>query len=368
MRLNLPVKIKVRHLLILFLIVTAVLGYLYRQPILSFVQERLTTLEIRTVQRVVTEEEAVIEVVEESSPAVVSVVEKTLVLDPFSGPLSQKQGIGTGFVIRKDGVILTNRHVVSDRNTEYSVVTNDGIEYRVKEIHRDTAYDLAILKVEASDLPTVALGDSDRLRVGQTVVAIGNALGRLSNTVTKGVVSGIGRGITAGSSLGGGTEQLDDVIQTDAAINPGNSGGPLLDLSSEVVGINVAMASGAENIGFAIPINLIKSAVEQFEKTGKIVRPFLGVSYYLITENVSRVQNLPQGVFVQEVVAGSAAKKAGVEAGDVITAIGGEKISEENSLARIILKYNAGDKVSLTVVRGEDTLKLSATLGSFPSQ
>ncbi|MDP1710534.1 MAG: PDZ domain-containing protein, partial [candidate division WWE3 bacterium] len=190
----------------------------------------------------------------------------------------------------------------------------------------------------------------------------------LSNTVTKGVVSGIGRGITAGSSLGGGTEQLDDVIQTDAAINPGNSGGPLLNLSSEVVGINVAMASGAENIGFAIPINLIKSAVEQFEKTGKIVRPFLGVSYYLITENVSKVQNLPQGVFVQEVVAGSAAKKAGVKAGDVITAINGEKISEGNSLARIILKYQAGDKVSLTVVRGEDTLKLSATLDSFPSQ
>lgn len=367
MRLNLPVKIRFIHLLTLFLIVTAVLGYLYRQPILSFVQERLTTLEIRTIRRVVTEEEAVIAVVDESSPAVVSIVEKTLVLDPFSGPLSQEQGIGTGFVIRKDGVVLTNRHVVSDRNAEYSVVTNDGIEYRVKEIHRDTAYDLAILKVEASDLPTVALGDSDRLKVGQTVVAIGNALGRLSNTVTKGVVSGIARGITAGSSLGGGTEQLDDVIQTDAAINPGNSGGPLLNLSSEVVGINVAMASGAENIGFAIPINLIKPVVEGFEKTGRIIRPFLGISYYLITEDEAKLRNLPQGAFVQEVVTGSGARKAGVESGDIITAIDDEKITVSNTLAKIIISYQVGDTVTLTVVRNGKTLTLTATLGEVPT-
>lgn len=360
---QLPVKIQKKHLLLIFIPILLVLGYLYRAPIFSFIQDRFPSIEIRTTQRVINEEDAVIEVVKNASPAVVSVVEKKVVLDFFSGPLSQKQGIGTGFIIRENGVILTNRHVVSDQDAEYSVVTADGTEYPVKEIHRDTAYDLAILKITATGLPTLTLGDSDQIKVGQSVVAIGNALGRFSNTVTKGIVSGIGRGITAGSSLEGDTEELDNVIQTDAAINPGNSGGPLLNLSSEVVGINVAVASGAENIGFSIPINSVKSAVEQFERTGKIIRPFLGVSYYLITEDAAKVQNLPQGAFVQEVTAGSGAAKAGVKAGDVITAIDGDSISEENSLAKIILKYKVGDRVSLTVVHDGKTITLKATLG-----
>lgn len=364
---KIKIKIKKKHLLIVFVLVLLALTYLYRLPLFSFIKDRLATLEIRTIQRVVTEEEAVMAVVRQSSPAVVSVVQSKVVLDLFSGPLSQKQGIGTGFIIRENGVILTNRHVVSDLNAEYSVVMADGTEYQVEEIHRDTAYDLAIIKIAASGLPTLILGDSDQIKVGQSVVAIGNALGRLSNTVTKGVVSGIGRGVTAGSGYGGGIEKFDDVIQTDAAINPGNSGGPLLNLSSEVVGINVAVASGAENIGFSIPINLVKSAVEQFERTGKIVRPFLGVFYYLITEDAAKVQNLPQGVFVQEVFAGSGAARAGVKAGDVITALDDHLISEKNSLAKIILKYKVGDKVSLTVVRGGKTITLPAILGEAPT-
>ena len=363
----LPVKIQKKHLLILLLLVFGVLVYLYRGPIVNFLKEQLTSLEIRTTQRIVNEEDAVIEVVKDTSPAVVSVVQKKVVLDFFSGPLSQKQGIGTGFIIRENGVILTNRHVVSEQNAEYSVVTADGTEYEVQEIHRDPAYDLAILKVTASGLPVLSLGDSDQIKIGQSVVAIGNALGKFSNTVTKGIISGIGRGITAGSSFGGDTEELDDVLQTDAAINPGNSGGPLLNLSSEVVGINVAVASGAENIGFAIPINLVKSAVAQFEETGKIIRPFLGVSYYLVTEDAAKVQDLPQGAFVQEVTAGSAAARAGVKAGDVITAIDGESITEKNSLAKIILKYEVGDKVVLTIVRSGKTTTLSATLGASPT-
>jgi len=352
-----------RFTFLLVLLFLGILVYFYRVPIGTFLKERLTFLEIRTTQRVVNEEDAVIEVVDDASPAVVSVVQRKFVLDFFSGPLSQKQGIGTGFIIKENGVILTNRHVVSDQDAEYSVVTADGTEYEVKEIHRDPAYDLAILKISASGLPVLSLGDSDKIRIGQSVVAIGNALGKLSNTVTKGIISGIGRGITAGSGLGGDTEELDDVIQTDAAINPGNSGGPLLNLSSEVVGINVAVASGAENIGFAIPINLVKSAVEQFEKTGTIVRPFLGVSYYLITEDAAKVQDLPQGAFVQGVTAGSAAAKAGVKVGDVITTIEGESITEKSSLAKIILKYEVGDKVVLAVVRNGRTITLSATLG-----
>ncbi len=365
-----PSLTRKRAILLLLLVAAvglAVLGYQFREPILSFVEERLPTLEIRTVRKVVAEEEATINVVDEASPAVVSVVEKTVIMNPFTGPLSQEQGIGTGFIIRENGLILTNKHVVSDQNAQYSVVTKDGKQYEVKQINRDPAYDLAILKIEASGLPVLELGDSDQLKVGQTVVAIGNALGKFSNTVTKGVVSGVGRGITASTGYGAQSEELDDVIQTDAAINPGNSGGPLLNLSAEVIGINVATASGAENIGFALPINLIKPVVEQFEKDGRIIRPFLGISYYLITEDESKLRDLPQGAFVQRVVSDSAAQKAGVTATDIITAINGEQISEQNSLARIITKYKVGDKITLTVVRDGGTLSLTATLGEAPT-
>ncbi|HEB14053.1 MAG TPA: trypsin-like serine protease [candidate division WWE3 bacterium] len=359
-------KIKKKHLLITLLLVVGAIVYLYRAPIFSFIQDRLT-LEIRTIREVVSEEGAVISVVEKASPAVVSIVEKKVILNPFSGPLSQEQGIGTGFIVNANGTILTNKHVVSDQDVEYSVVTSDGKQYEIKEIHRDTLYDLAILKVNASGLPTLSLGDSNLLKVGQTVVAIGNALGQFSNTVTRGVVSGVGRGITAGSVFGGQTQYIDDVIQTDAAINPGNSGGPLLNLSAEVIGINVAMASGAENIGFSIPISLIKPVVAQFESDGRIIRPFLGVSYYLITENEAQLRGLPQGVFVQKVITGSAAKKAGVRVGDVITKIDGKEITQTNSLAKVISAYNVGDSITLTVSRKGKILTLKATLREAPT-
>ncbi|NIT04428.1 trypsin-like serine protease [Candidatus Saccharibacteria bacterium] len=367
MELNLPVRIKKKHLLIFLVLIVGILIYLYRAPISSFLQERLTKLEIVTVQKIVTEEEAVISVVDTASPAVVSVVAEQTILTPFFGVQTDKQGIGTGFVIRENGIILTNRHVVSESDTKYFVVTGDGTEYEVKEIHLDTAYDLAILKIDASGLPTITLGDSDQLKVGQTVVAIGNALGRFSNTVTRGVVSGIGRGITAGSALGGQTEQLEDVIQTDAAINPGNSGGPLLNLSAQVVGINVAVAAEAENIGFAIPVNLATPVVEQFEQTGRIVRPFLGVRYTVISEDAAKVQNVPQGVLVQGVVDGSGAQRAGVEVGDVITSFGGVKIDEKNTLAKLIISYEVGEEVVLGVYRNGDAIELKAELGEAPS-
>ncbi|MEX1061686.1 MAG: trypsin-like peptidase domain-containing protein [Patescibacteria group bacterium] len=363
--LKLPVKLQLKHLLFLLILVLLGLAYLYREPLFSYIQERLTTIEIR--QRVVSEETAVISVVETASPAVVSVVEEQTINSPFFGTQTDKQGIGTGFIIRENGLILTNRHVVSDTSAKYFVVTNEGTEYAVKEIHRDSVLDLAILKVDATNLPTVALGDSDALKIGQTVVAIGNALGRFSNTVTKGVVSGIGRGITASSGLGE-SEELENVIQTDAAINPGNSGGPLLNLSAEVVGINVATASGAENIGFSLPINLIKPVVEGFEREGRIIRPFLGINYTLIGKDVAKVQNLVEGAYVRSVVAGSGAAKAGVKIGDIITKIDGELVSETNTVAKIILGYKVGDKVKLAIRRDGRTLELTATLGEAPTQ
>lgn len=349
-----------------FLVVVGA-GFYFREPIVSFIVERLATIEIRTVQKVVTQEEAVITVVEKTSPPVVSVVQKRIIIDPFSGPISQKQGIGTGFIIKENGVILTNRHVVSDREAQYSVVTKDGKEYGVEEIHRDFAYDLAIIKITASGLSTLTLGDSDGVQVGQTVVAIGNALGRFSNTVTTGVVSGIGRGIEASAGFGGQAEYLEDVIQTDAALNPGNSGGPLLNLSAEVIGINVAIAVGGENIGFSIPINIAKPVVSDFEKYGRIIRPFLGVSYYVITEDIAKLQDLPQGAYIQEVVKGSGAAKAGVRVGDVITAIGGQKIIERTTLAKIIASHKVGDKVTLSINRRGKEIAFKATLGEAPT-
>jgi len=341
---------------VIFLVLAAVATALwFREPIASFVKDQLTILEIR--QRVLTEDEAVIAVVDQASPAVVSILAKRVVEDPFSGPISQKQGIGTGFIIRSNGLILTNRHVVADIDVSYLVVTKDGTEYAAQEIHRDTLYDLAIIKINASGLPVVSLGDSDQLKVGQTAVAIGNALGEFSNSVTKGIISGVGRRIG----------DLEDVIQTDASINPGNSGGPLLNLSAEVIGINVAIIAGGENIGFAIPSNLIKPVVEQFEQAGRIIRPFLGVNYYLYTEDEAKLRGLPPGAFVISVVKNSGADSAGVKAGDVISAIDGQKLVEERSLAKIIASRKVGDTITLTVDRDGTILTLQATLGELPA-
>lgn len=349
-----------KTLVVLAVLLVAGLGFWFRDPISSFasnfVSDHLTVLKVK--QRVVTEEEAAEAVVDRASPAVVSVLESKIVMDPFSGPISQKQSIGTGFIVRSDGIIITNRHVVADTSASYTVVTKDGKEYLVKEVHRDTLYDLAIIKVEASGLPVLALGDSDKIKVGQTVLAIGNALGEFSNSVTRGIVSGIGR--RAGD--------LEDAIQTDAAINPGNSGGPLLNLSAEVVGINAAIISGSQGIGFAIPINVIKPVVDQFEATGKIIRPFLGVTYYLYTQDEAKLRGLPAGAFVTAVTSGSGADRAGVEVGDVITAVDGQGLIEQRGLLKIIASHKIGDVVTLTINRNGTILTLRATLGELPSQ
>jgi serine protease Do len=350
------------------LVALAALIYIYRGPIISYISDRLTSIEIRTSQKILTQEEAVTSVVENASPAVVSVVQETVVLDPFTGPVTERQGIGTGFIVSEDGVILTNRHVVSEEDVDYLVVTQGGDEYEAEEVHRDFAYDLAIIKVSASGLPTLTLGDSDAIQIGQTAVAIGNALGRFSNTITAGVISGVGRGIETTSAYGTSVEYMEDVIQTDAALNPGNSGGPLLNLSSEVVGINVAVAYGSENIGFSIPINVAKSVITSFQEHGRIIRPYLGVSYYIITEDIANLRDLPQGAYVTAVDSGSSADEAGVEKGDVITAVDGQEITGMKTLAKIIIGHEVGDKVTLSVNRSGEELTLTATLGEAPTE
>jgi serine protease Do len=326
-------------------------------------------------RNVVREESVVIEVAERVSPSVVTVSIKTpkqnfLQFSPFGG-LSEgtrggeKQDIGSGFVVSADGMIVTNKHVVSGAGT-YQVITSDDREYEVKSISRDPNNDIAVLKIDpsaGSGLKPVVLGNSDTLKVGQFVVAIGTALGEFRHTVTTGVVSGLGRGITAGSAFEGYVEKLDNVIQTDAAINPGNSGGPLLNSKGEVIGINVAVASGAENIGFALPVNLVKKALESYNQTGSFPnKAFLGVRYQVVSKKTAIANEVVAGMYVVSVVEESPAAEAGILVDDIITKIDGMEVGEEADLAEIIAKKKPGDKVKIDFWRNGATKSVTATL------
>jgi len=325
---------------------------------------------------VVKEESVVIDVVEKVGPSVVTIgIEKEESASPFNiefGPFGfsfpqtpqepQKieENIGTGFILAQDGLIVTNKHVVSETKAIYKIITKDDKTYEAKKIYRDPANDLAILQIEALGLRPVELGNSDELKVGQFVIAIGTALGEFKETVTTGVVSGLGRGIIAGSPLEGYAERLDNVIQTDAAINPGNSGGPLLNSSGQVVGISVAVAANGQNIGFAIPINIIKEAIDNFNKTGKFERPFLGIRYRMISRDIALMNEVPQGAYVVSVIEDSAAAKAGVKIGDIVTKFNGEAVKEE--LSKFISEKKIGDRIKLQIWRDGKESEVEAVL------
>lgn len=333
-------------------------------PVLS----KTTTQTLVNGTRVVTSEEsAVTSVVEKASPAVVSIVAKSTNFDQLNGPTTTEAGIGTGFIIDKKGIVLTNSHVVEDDSIKYTVVTKDKKSLAVKKIDKDPVNDLAILTVDGGSLPSLTLGDSDQLKVGQSVIAIGNALGRFDNTVTVGVVSGIGRGITASGVGGSAPETIDNVLQTDAALNPGNSGGPLLDLAGNVIGVNFATTSGAENIGFVIPINTAKPVVEAFRTQGRIIKVYLGVGYQVIDESIAQLRSLPQGAFVRQVVKDSPADTAGIVVGDIITKIGEVNLDSEHSLAGEIGKHKVGDQLKLDYYRDGKKQTTTATLKEAPS-
>ncbi|MBI4129995.1 trypsin-like peptidase domain-containing protein [Candidatus Roizmanbacteria bacterium] len=342
--------------------------------------ERIEKLPSGETVRVVNEESVVIDVVEKVNPSVVTVgVERqrsVMEFDPrdpfgfFQQPRqrsseTEKADIGSGFILSADGLIVTNKHVVSQSGVKYSVITSDNKTYEVKNIYRDPANDVAIVKIDASGLKTVELGNSDQIKVGQMVIAMGTPLGEFRGTVTKGIVSGLGRGITAGSPLEGFAEELDNVIQTDAAINPGNSGGPLLNSSGQVIGVNTAVASGAENIGFALPINLVKEALDNFKVTGSFDRAFLGVSYSMLSRDTALLNEVPEGAYVREVVEGSAAEKAGIQQGDIITYFDGQRIKADDGLATLINKKKIGDRVTVKIWRDEEEKDLTVTMGKY---
>ena len=278
-------------------------------------------------------------------------------------------GGGTGFIVSADGLVLTNKHVVIDENAEYTVVTNEGQKYEAQVLAKDPINDLAVLKIEAENLQPLTLGDSDNIQIGQTVIAIGNALSEFQNTVTRGVISGIGRRVEADGA--GISEVLEQAIQTDAAINPGNSGGPLLNLKGEVIGINTAISRAGQLVGFAIPINEAKQVIDSIEKYGKIVRPFLGVRYIMINKQLAKINNLPvdYGALIIKgadgtlaIVPGSPADKAGLEENDIILEVDGQKIDPNHSLGRVLTRFEPGDEVELKILHKGEERMVKATL------
>jgi len=272
-----------------------------------------------------------------------------------------KIGGGSGFFISEDGFVLTNKHVVVDPKADYTVVASEGKKYHAKVVARDPINDIAVLKIEGNNLPYIELGDSTNLELGQTVVAIGNALGQFQNTISSGIVSGLSRHITAQAGADGQQQELRGVIQTDAAINPGNSGGPLVDIGGKAIGINSAVVFGAQNIGFAIPVNAAKKALSDIKKYGRIRAPFLGLRFISIDPVLKMRHNLPVdygAMVVPEatpgdygVLPGSPADKAGVLEHDIILEADGKKVTKDLPLQDIVQSHEVGDKLHLKILR-----------------
>lgn len=347
-----------------------------------------------TAAELTSDEAKVVAVVQQASPAVVSIVATKDVpiyeqyfedySDPFGfqipqyrqkGTEEQEVSSGSGFLVSGDGYIVTNKHVVEDDTADYTAYTSDGVKHAAAVVAIDPTNDIAILKIDGEQFSFIDFADSDQLQVGQSVIAIGNALGEFSNSVSVGVVSGLARSIEAGDGYGQ-SEELEGVIQTDAAINFGNSGGPLLNLQGQAVGMNVAVAVGTENIGFALPGNLVKGVVESVQTTGQIVRPYLGVRYLEINQALKEKNSLSvdYGVLVQRgpevgdlaVLPGSPADKAGIEENDIILEIDGQKLDQDHSLANTIKQKQVGDTVTLQVLHDGVEQEVIITLEQLP--
>lgn len=332
----------------------------------------------------------IIDVIKQSKPAVVSIIISKYLprvhgLNPasFFNPFpfedvedgakeKTKVGGGSGFIVTENGLILTNKHVVLEADAEYTVVTNEGKEYPAEVLSRDPLNDIAVLRIKASGLPTIDLGDDRHLELGQTVVAIGNALGMFSNSVSRGIVSGLARSISASLGDGGHMERLRGVIQTDVAINQGNSGGPLIDLDGKAVAINTAVISGAQNIGFAIPISWAKSDLSDIIEHGRIIKPYIGLMYVMLNKESQERYGLPvdHGALVIRdhlphsvaVIPKSPADKAGIKENDIITAINGKELSEDQDLSDALRHFKVGDVVTLDVLRNKEKLTLKIRL------
>jgi len=282
-----------------------------------------------------------------------------------------KIGGGSGFIVSPDGYVFTSAHVVGDTEADYTVILEPEKKYPAKVLSRDPLNDIAVLRINAKNLPYLTLGDSEKIELGQTVIAIGNALGEFHDTVSTGVISGLSRYITAFSGISNQAERLRGLIQTDAAINPGNSGGPLVDIEGKVIGINTATVMGAQNLGFAIPINYAKKDFEEVKQYGKIRRPFLGVKYIILNQEIAKKNKIQvdYGAFIvrealgeMAIIKDSAADRGGLKEFDIILECNGEKINEDNPLSHILQKLKIHDEVSLKILRNKKELILKIEL------
>lgn len=334
-----------------------------------------------------------VEIIKKSLPAVVTIVvsknfkelgeEKPIDrLIPFKGKgfdsLTNnkksiiKTGSGSGFIIDESGLIISNRHVVSDLHSKYTIITNDGGKFEAKVIARDPISDVAMLKIEGrKKFPILKLGDSSRVNLGETVIAIGNALGIFQNTVSAGIISGLSRSISAQIDTSSPFCEIHGLIQTDAAINPGNSGGPLINNNGEVIGINIAVISEAENIGFALPINAAKKDFEDLKKYGHIRRPFLGIHYMIIDERIKNRFNLSinSGALIKSekpyspsIIPKSPAYLAGLKEKDIILEFNGQKVSGEKTITDLLNNCSIGDVIKLRVLRRTRFLSVNIKL------
>jgi len=318
-------------------------------------------------------EGSIADIANKVSESVVSIVTSTKAMNYF-GQSVDSSAAGTGIIVTSDGYVLTNKHVINGAN-KVTVILDDGTTYEdVEVVATDPLNDVAFLKIkDVSDLKAATLGDSKTINVGQQVIAIGNALGEYQNTVTAGIISGTGRSVTASDGTGGSAETLSDMIQTDAAINSGNSGGPLVNAAGEVIGINTATSTTAENMGFAIPISSVKGMLQQLTETGKAERTYLGVYTVAITPEVAKAYNLPvdTGAYLYSsssysaIVKDSPAAKAGLKDKDIVTAVNGVKVGTAGSLSDLIGEYKPGDTVQLTIVREGKEMALNVKLEGY---
>lgn len=337
-------------------------------------EEKLKQEEVNKITEVLPK--SIVDIVRTANPAVVAITlykkvpnydfvlnkDTNKVEQQESGTTKQKAGSGSGFIVSADGTIVTNRHVVDIKNVEYEITLNTGAVYKADVLDIDPVYDVAVLKINSAvkrSYSYLKLGDSDKINVGESVIAIGNALGELKNSVSVGIVSGLSRSVNASGN--GLTEKLEQVIQTDAAINKGNSGGPLINLYGEVIGVNVATAVGSQSVSFALPINSIKDVISSVQKTGKISRPFVGIRYSVITKELQLDRDLPvsSGILIVKgsgedsfaVMPGSPAEKAGIREGDIITQINNQMITKDADFALLIRNKKVGDVMSMKILR-----------------
>lgn len=390
----------------------AIASFLLNSPLADRVVEESATgtpIVVReTVRDAVSEENRIVAVVEKVNPAVVSIVitkdvpileqyfEERGPFDDFFGddpfgffdmriPQYREKGTekkdvggGSGFFVSADGLVMTNKHVIEDDEASYTVFTSEGKKYEAEVVAKDPFMDIALVRVKGGgSFPFLTFGDSGKLKLGQTVIAIGNPLGEFRNSVSVGVISGLARSIVAGDGRGN-SEQLEEVIQTDAAINPGNSGGPLLNSSGNVIGVNVAVAFGSENIGFALPSNVVKGVVRSVRETGEIVRPYIGIRYVQVDERLQEKNNLPvdYGALVARgetredlaVMPGSPADKAGIVENDIILEVDGVKLDPDRSLGALIRMKNVGDVISLTILHKGKEMLVRVTLERAPKE